>query len=430
MSPASLSPASQHVLVINRFDNESGRYHRYIDHEQHRVAYITTSAGLSPLPCDRAETVIVVDDLTDRDEVRTKACQVVDRFGPLDHVLALSEFDLELGAEIRDSLGVPGPQPDDIRRVRDKVTMKRLVAAAGLPVPRFATVDSIDAVRRFAATTGFPLVLKPRRGWDSQGVFLVGSAGALDQLLTTVSLQEYECEEFIEGRMYQVDGVVQHGRVRLLRASRLLNSCLEFALGGPFGSVVNDDVQLERRINDYTQRVVDALRLDTSAFHLELFHTDRDELVFLEIGARVGGAQIPYLWRDVYGVDLHETWVRMLLGESVELPDVDVDTEAGGYLLMPEPPARPCRVLGATSLVDRVPEMYAEVLPAPGTVLDGTGGCRETGGRYRFRGPTSEEVEQAILRTVTEHRLDWEPVTGVERETPRVHGRSQSKALP
>lgn len=425
--------SGQHILVINRFETDLGRYHAYIDHGVNAVAYITTSAGAQPIDHELAETMITVDDLTDWDHVHRCARSIAARFGAFDQVLALSEFDLDLGGWLREALGVGGPDPDDVRRVRDKVTMKRLIAGAGLRTPRFAVVESAETVRRFVATSGLPVVLKPRAGWDSQGIILVRSRERLEDVLATQDLSDYECEEFVDGDMYHVDGLAHDGVVRVVRASRLLATCLDFALGVPFGSVTNDDEDLDRRFGTYAQRVVDALGIRTSAFHLEVFRTkepvrrpsglgDYDDLVFLEIGARVGGAQIPYIWREVHGIDLVENWVRMLLGETTVLRNA-ATAPTGGYLLMPEPPERPCRVKSARSLIERVPEMYDERLPAPGTILGGTGGAKETGGTFRFRAGTAREVERAIRRVVAEYRLEYEAIDPSEPMSAPVPAR-------
>jgi hypothetical protein len=246
--------------------------------------------------------------------------------------------------------------------------------------------------------------------------------------------------------MHHIDGIVHDGEVRALRSARMIASCLDFALGEPSGSVANDDEQLERRFVRYTERVLAALGIRNSAFHLEVFLTAEpsaageeaaepgaDGIVFLEIGARVGGAGIPYLWRDVYGVDLVETWVRMLLGEDPRPAPVGATAEVGGYLLIPEPPIRPCRVTARTSIVDRIPELYAEVLPAVGTVFSGTGGGKETAGQFRFRGATAVQVEQAMRRAAAEYRLDWEPLPPEEQlqlRPGRGAGRAQAIACP
>ncbi|MFD3549780.1 acetyl-CoA carboxylase biotin carboxylase subunit family protein [Streptomyces sp. NPDC058655] len=445
------SDAGRHILILNRFDGEVGcRYTEYVDHATDRVAYLTAAGGRDAVDAALAETVAVVDDLADWAAVSELALGIVRRYGPLDHVVALFERDLEVAAALRELLGVAGPRPAEVERVRDKVTMKELVASAGLRVPRFTDAGSPDRVRRFARETGFPVVLKPRDGSGSQGIHLVHSAASLEETLAS-PLENYACEEFVDGTMYQVDGVVQGGAVRVLRAFRLLNTCLDYALGDPFGSVACDDPELEKRLAGYAEVVLAALGVRDSVFHLEVFAVgpeapaapavapvpdatpvpgDYDDLVFLEVAARAGGAELPHLWREVYGLDLLEVAARMSLGESLVLPPLAPGGEAAGYLLMPEPPVRPCRVLSTTSLIDRVPEMYAEVLPEPGAVLNGTGGAKETGGRYRFRAGSGRAVELAIRQVIDAYDLDWEPVSGRDAQVFRVAGRAQSTARP
>ncbi|GAA1171077.1 biotin carboxylase [Kitasatospora gansuensis] len=426
----------RHILVLNRFNEEVGcRYTDYIDHTVDRVAYLTSAVGRGGVETDLAETVAVVADLADWAAVSELALEIVRRYGPLDHVVALFERDLEVAAALRELLGVAGPGPAEIEKVRDKVTMKQLVAAAGLRVPRFVDADSAEQVRRFAGRTGFPVVLKPRDGSGSQGIYLINSLASLEETLAS-PLENYVCEEFVSGTMYQVDGVVQDGTVRVLRAFRLLNTCLDYALGDPFGSVAGDDPVLEQRLVGYAELLLAALGVRSSVFHLEVFAVDPagpgeyDGLVFLEVAARAGGAELPHLWREVYGLDLLEVATRLSLGESPTLPELDPAGPAGGYLLMPEPPVRPCRVLSTTPLIDRVPAMYAEVLPEPGTVLNGTGGAKETGGRYRFRAGSGAEIERAIRQVLDEYELTWEPVAQPAAGVFRVKGRAQSLARP
>lgn len=438
------STVGRHILVLNRFDREVGcRYTEYIDHATDRVAYLTSVAGRSGVDAESAETVAVVGDLADWSAVSELARGIEARHGRFDHVVALFERDLETAAALRELLGVPGQRPDEVRRVRDKLTMKQLVAAAGLRVPRFTDADSAEQVLRFADEIGYPVVLKPRDGSGSQGIVLVHSRASLEETLAS-PMAGYECEEFVTGAMYQVDGIVVAGTVRVLRAFRLLSTCLDYALGEPFGSVASDDTVLEKRLVGYSELVLDALGVRNSVFHLEVFVVDPqgraeadggdheyDDLVFLEVAARAGGAELPHLWREVYGLDLLDVAVRLSLGETPALPEGDGPAGgAGGYLLMPEPPTRPCRVLSATSLIDRVPAMYAEVLPEPGSILNGTGGAKETGGRYRFRADTGQDVERAIRQVLAEYRLDWEPVVDQDVTVLRVAGRAQSVARP
>ncbi|WP_432134822.1 MULTISPECIES: ATP-grasp domain-containing protein [unclassified Streptomyces] len=407
---------NRHVLIINRWANSFAEYHRYLDHTTDRFAYLTTEAGRAPLDERLAEDIRVLPDLGDTRQALELTAELVARHGPFTHVLALSEFDLELAGEIRRRFGVPGRGPDEVAAVRDKVVMKGRVAAAGLRVPAFRETPTAAAVREFAALHGLPFVLKPRAGADSQGVHVVRSAAQLDGLLQdddTVDLAEAQCEEFVDGVLYQVDGVVSGGVLLTSRSWRCGGSCLDFATGTAFSSVANDDPEFERRVTDFAERVCAALGITDDVFHLEVFRTPPaagDDLVFLEVGARAGGGQVRYVWDEVYGVDLVAASALVQLGQEPSVAPTDLSGPVAGYLMMPEPPVRPAVVDAVTSLVDRVPGMYAETLPPPGAVLSGNGGAVHTAGVFRYRAARSADVEEAIRRTLAAYRLDWHPL--------------------
>jgi biotin carboxylase len=157
-------------------------------------------------------------------------------------------------------------------------------------------------------------------------------------------------------------------------------------------------------------------------FHLELFVApDTGECAFLEVGARVGGAEIPFLWREVHGYDLMEAGFRLAMGWSPRawpaglgvpspaayaVADTGTDGSVAGWLLAPAPAARPCRITEATPMVGRVPGPYAEALLRPGEVLPAAAAYYEhVGGRFRFRGHTSAEVEAAVSATARDFRV-------------------------
>jgi hypothetical protein len=49
---------------------------------------------------------------------------------------------------------------------------------------------------------------------------------------------------------------------------------------------------------------LDALDLDDGPFHLERFKRAPGESAFLEVGPRSGGAEVPFIHRDLFGIDL------------------------------------------------------------------------------------------------------------------------------
>jgi 5-(carboxyamino)imidazole ribonucleotide synthase len=62
------------------------------------------------------------------------------------------------------------PSADTLADIQDKLLQKQRINAAGLPVPAFSGVYSMDDVRAFAAEHGYPCLLKARRlGYDGYG---------------------------------------------------------------------------------------------------------------------------------------------------------------------------------------------------------------------------------------------------------------------
>ena len=69
------------------------------------------------------------------------------------------------------------PGPEALVHAQDKAVMRARLGQLGVPCPRNAVVDDLDAVDRFAsAVGGFPVVLKTTRGgYDGKGVWVVRS---------------------------------------------------------------------------------------------------------------------------------------------------------------------------------------------------------------------------------------------------------------
>lgn len=404
----SLSP---HLLVINRWDDEFARYHEYIDHARNRVTYITAAAARGAVVQGLAADMRVVEDLGSTAEVTTLAGDLAARHGRIERIIAMSEFDLDLAADLRARLGVPGPAPQATRLVRDKLAMKQRVNAAGIRVPRVSPALDPAAVHDFVREVGFPLIAKPRTGAASQGVQKIETPGALERALRALDPAQDELEEFVAGAIYHVDGLVAAGRLVASRPARYLNTCLDFALGLPLGSVGVDDPDVNRELERVTADVLAALELDTGVYHLEVIRAGepRPGWVFLEIGGRVGGGEIPFVWRDVYGIDLVASWVRLQLDQAVEVPLRD---EVAGFAMIPEPREVPCEVVERNSMLGLLPTLYAEVLPSKGDRLDGRGGYEHIGGRFRFRGWSSSAVERDVRIAMDAYRLHSVPCAG------------------
>lgn len=397
-----------HYLVINRFDDEFGEYHRFVDAESCRLAHITLACGLPVLDPDSALDIVVLDDLG-LPALLHAARELTERHGPFDGVVGPSEFDVLTTAQVRAELGIPGWTPEFVTAFRDKTRMKDLVGAAGLRVPRFHRLTADSTAASVTAEVGLPLILKPRAGWSSRGVVHVGDERELAAVLAEHAGEpaEFECEEYIDGEVLHVDGIRRDGKFHFVSASAYLNTCLDFTAGRPLGSVLLDPGPRFERVTAFAGDCLDALDLVDGPFHLELFETARAELVFLEVGLRPGGAEVPFVHRDLFGIDLYAEAFRATLGLPPATPAEELSqvTVSGGWVSVPEPRPYPSTVVSHTSLLDEIPEVYAEELPAPGTVFDGSGGYEHIGGRFRLRGADENTVRQAALAVMERYQL-------------------------
>ncbi|MFI1966483.1 ATP-grasp domain-containing protein [Streptomyces pathocidini] len=395
---------SEHVIIIHRWTDRYADYAAYLDHAAHRVGYVTTARAARQLPAGAA-AVEIVGSTEDAKAVREAVDALVSRNGAPTRIVALHETDLDLAAELRGEYGLPGQRTETLQPLRDKLLMARRLAAAGVPVPATAPAEDRTAVAEFAERHGWPVLLKPRRGTASAGITRLDGPDRLAAYAfppdTAMVVQPW-----LPHRVLHVDGVHTGEGLGVWRASRYLSTCLEFTGGTALGSVELDDLAALERIGRITERTARAVLAGPSVFHLELFEDERTgELTVLEIGGRPGGAEVPFVWREVHGIDLmavafaHQTGTEAVASES--------PSEVGGWLLVPPSVPAPCRVRRTTSRADT--GAYAQVPLQDGQLLPG-GGYEHAGARFRFRGAGSAEVEAAIRRTTRSVTLECEPV--------------------
>lgn len=406
-----MSEFRQHILVIHRWRDHYARYADYIDHNRNDISYITTKEGAQSVP-HSAVDVAVVPATDDISLVGPAAARLSARHGVPNRVVALNEGDLDTAAELRRRIHCPGQQPSELAPFRDKLVMLTRVARAGIRVPAFADAPDRQAVAAFARQHGWPVIVKPRRGTASRNVVRLDGESDLDRY-DQMAAEARLVQTFLADPIYHVDGLWTGSRLGPWRASRYINSCAGFTTGSFLGSVEVDDSHLLPHLDEITAAMAGALSAEPWVFHLEVFvgaHDGAPRITFLEAGARVGGAEIPFIWREVHGVDLMAAAFDVQLGRPPQLPVVGERWSTGGWLLVPTPIPSPCRVVEAR--LSTVPGCgpYMQVLPEAGDLIPRLGGYEHVGGRFRFRGMSSKDVENAILGTASNIRIRCEPI--------------------
>jgi biotin carboxylase len=104
------------------------------------------------------------------------------RSQPIDHVVPLDDFDLEMAAALREHLRVSGMGETTTRYFRDKLAMRVKALDAGLNVPEFVHLLNDEKIRRFTETIPPPWVLKPRMLAGAIGISMVHNTAELRSL--------------------------------------------------------------------------------------------------------------------------------------------------------------------------------------------------------------------------------------------------------
>ena len=107
----------------------------------------------------------------DADRVRAGLLRLSERIGqpavlvPTDDAGAI--FLAEQGDDLRQRFLFPDPPRDLPRRVAGKHSLHELCRELGVPSPRAAVPESLEAAREFAADAGFPLIAKLTTPWTN-----------------------------------------------------------------------------------------------------------------------------------------------------------------------------------------------------------------------------------------------------------------------
>jgi len=259
-----------------------------------------------------------------------------------DRLAALDEFDMEITAQLREHMRIPGMGVTAIAYYRDKLAMRMAARAAGFLVPDFTAVLNYDDLRSYMRRVPAPWLLKPRSEASALGIKKIGEPDQLWRALDTLGDRQsfFLMEQFVPGEIFHVDSIVSEGRVVFSAVHQYGRPPMQVMHeGGVFTTrTVDRDSSDWRELTGLNQRLAPALGLERGVTHAEYIRAHADgRFYFLEIAARVGGAFIVDLIEHATGVNLWREWAKIevahLRGQAYQAPEARQDY-AGSVLCL------------------------------------------------------------------------------------------------
>jgi biotin carboxylase len=248
----------------------------------------------------------------------TNAVSFLARTRKIDRIIALDDFDVETVADLREHLRMPGMGGSTARYFRDKLAMRVQARDEGIPVPEFVHVLNHDDLRAYMAQTPGPWVLKPRSEASSMGIRKVNQADELWPILDELGDRQsyYVLERFVPGDVFHVDSVVWNKRVLFTVCSRYgLPPMAVYQGGGVFVTgVIPYHSPEDQALQALNREVIAAMGMVRGVTHAEFIRSEADGAFhFLEIAARVGGANIDLMLEHATGLNLWREWAKLEL---------------------------------------------------------------------------------------------------------------------
>ena len=344
---------------------------------------------------------------------------------PVSAVVATDDAATELSSRVAESLGLSHNPPSAVRIARRKDFARTVLAAAGVRVPRFRTIDLRHPRMPQIAGVGYPCVVKPLALAASRGVIRADSP---EELLTACQRIERiveGCGEEEERRTLLVEGFVPgyevavEGILRKGRFHRLAIFDKPDPLDGPFFEetyyITPSRLSPADQNRDSCTRVAEACcayGLREGPVHAEL-RVNSEDVWIIEVAARTIGGDCARLLDFGTGHSLEELVLSHALGRPLTVESINraagvlmIPTTRAGTLRRVEGVLEASRIPGIEDVVIAVREGY-ELIPLP------------EGGSYLgfvfARADTAEEVEAALRQAHARLRVVVAPAWRLER---------------
>lgn len=225
-------------------------------------------------------------------------------------------------AKVSEMLGLPCYiDYETCQNVSDKIRMKRIFKANGIPTTDYVETDSLDM--DVIGKLKFPLVVKPVDAYSSKGVRKADDLEELKKYYEEAHSISRSggviVEEFFAGEEISVDAFVVNGKAKVLNVtnSEKVKDKDRFVIFRGRYPVKASDAVL-KQVDEIAQKIADCFGLVNAPLLIQLLHQG-DKVSVLEFCARTGGNMKYLLIKYSTGVDVIGATIDITLGKEPDL---------------------------------------------------------------------------------------------------------------
>ena len=263
-------------------------------------------------------------------------CSVVERHRtkPFDAILCLIDLHVIAASRLAERLGLRFLNSASAQLMRDKFSVRKILAKKGIRQPRFALANTIEELRQAITEVGYPALVKPSDGYGSQNIFLLHTEkdfnthaetfvqiaqNPTDYGLGIHANNRFLVEQYMAGHFIGCD-VFSDGQARKFLGinDKRMFPPPSFAIRGSCFPSSRYDIL---KINDYVSAILDAVNFNFGAAHIEIMMTE-EEPYLVEVNPRLVSAQIPYQMGYALERSIYADLINLHLGVPISsLPD-------------------------------------------------------------------------------------------------------------
>ncbi|MBA4189703.1 MAG: ATPase [Planctomycetaceae bacterium] len=297
---------------------KGNRFLERLKADGHAVYLLTVESALKePWARHACTDVFAVNNFHDRRGL-INAVAFLTRFLKFDRIVALDDFDIEVGAHLREHFRMTDTGHGDsaARFFRDKLAMRTKARELGILIPEFCPLFNEHDVKEFLARVPGPWLVKPRSEASAAGIRKVHTPDeALQRIHELGDDRSFHLiEQMVPGDLYHVDSLSENGKVVFAEVNGYWRPLLDVYQGG--GVYATRTVPRDRpevaALREANAKVLSGFGLGWGASHTEFMRAHADgKFYFIETSARVGGANTAEMVEHATGVNLWGEWAAL-----------------------------------------------------------------------------------------------------------------------